>query len=203
MDRDELPAKKKVMLIIALLGCVIVLGATIWSFFSHNKKEYLGGVEELDGPGEEVEYDVLVYKNLEILEDEIDDDLVATIRAELDLALIDNSALNTRTAKNYNVIFSEVAAAPSGADGASLFYNFNIEIKDTAKGDVKYAVHVMIEGNTNPEIDANYFTSLAIETNMDGFGDLVVTNNPNEDKAREWSKQYLPNLQTIIKSEIF
>lgn len=190
MDRENITKKKRVLMILVLIFCVVFLVFMIWSFFGNKNTELLGGVEEQDGPGEEIEYDVILYNNLELLETEIDDDLVGTIRAELDLALIYNSTLNTKQSKSYEAVFSAPVPSPSTDDGSALFYEFDLTIEGAEKGEVKYHVYVMIEGNTDPDFDADYFTSLALKAEKNGFGNFIVTNSPNEAKVENWAKRY-------------
>jgi len=202
MDREK-SAKKRALMIIGLIGLVAFIGVMVWSVFINRPAEVTGGVEEQDGPGEEVEYDTILYKNLELLEEEIDEDLVATIRAELDLALINNSELNTKQSKSYEATFSAPVQLSSMGNTSVLFYQFELTIYGTKNGDVNYDVYAFIDGDTDPGIEASYYTSLVLKAKKNGFSDLTVSNSSDKDEVKRWASQYIKGDIEVIESEIY
>lgn len=203
MDKEDITKKKRALMVLMLVFCIVFLVLTIWFMFGNKSAELQGGVEEQDGPGEEVEYDVIFYDNIEVLETEIDEELVGTIRTEIDLALLYNSSLNTKQARSYEAVFSDPVPSASTTDGSALFYEFDLTISGADNGEAKYHVYVMIEGNSDPDIDTDYFTSVALAAKKNGFGNFIVTNSPNEAKVQNWAKPYVGNGLELIRSEIY
>lgn len=203
MDKMENEKRTKLLLSVALVAVMVLLGWMIWSTFFNKPTEETGGVDTEHGVGEEISYDRMLYKNAAILEEEIDLALVGIIETQLELALINNSDLNSKQMKSYDLTLSAPSPATNSADGKSFFYDFDFSLSGTEKGDIKYDVHVMIEGNEDFEIEANYFVTTALKAQGNGYGNFVVTNSPHEEKVQAWAKKYVGDDAKMIQSELY
>lgn len=202
---NENNKRNKIILYVALVVAIVILGLMIWSMFLNRPKVVDETMGEGHGAGEEMSYDYFSYANSAILEDELDADVVSVVLTQVELALINNSELNIKQTRVYTVTFSEPSPALIDSETRSFFYDFGFSITGTEKGDVSYEAYVMVEGNLDPEINANDFVTTVLKAQQNNaYGDLVVTNSPNTERVDAFAKQYLSDPAVeVIQSGIY
>lgn len=203
MSDEEKAKRNKVLLWLALVATVAVLGFMIWSVFFKGDKDVTEVAGDGHGAGEEMTYDILSYTNAAILEDELDTKVANIVIMQIELALINNSDLNTKQRKTYNVTFSEPSPALIDSETNDFFYDFSFTISGTDEGEVKYDAHVIVEGNTNPEIKAGKFVTTALKIQSGSYGSFVVSNNPNKERVKVLAEEYAGGDAEIIESGVY
>lgn len=197
--------RNKTILYVVLVVAIGILGLMIWATFFNKPGTVDKLIEDEHGAGEEMSYDYFLYANAAVLEDELDTDVVSIVLTQVELAFINNSELNTKQTRTYDIAFSEPSPALIDSETRSFFYDFDLSITGTERGDVDYEAHVMVEGNLDPAINADDFVTTILKARQnDTYGDFVITNSPNEERVQAFAKQYLDDdVIEVIQSGVY